>query len=303
MIRRLKIILVFLSCILILGCKKESKVEITRIEISNQADIDFICENLPDSDTFSGTIVIVTEEVLDYKCLGQIKHVQGAFFLNGPGTSIAFRNIETLSGEETFNICDEAVDTIYFPALRSIGNNAGISISSFCNFSNVLHIPNIETIGAINVASPATNEARSGTFMGFDKVLEIISIYIDSNNGQEENIKIDGFSNLKKVLVEFSISQINKDFEVSEKSFNSLEEVGLLFRLVQSYDSLTHTDLTLEYLFPKLKYSENIELINFDPNEACYLKEYVESGDVKIGILNTTSNEFYNNEKLLELCE
>lgn len=283
-----------------MGCMEEPKVEITRMEISNQADIDFICDNLPDGDTFNGVILIDSEEELDYKCLRKIKHINGDLILNAPGASRAFRDIETIVGIEVFAICDESVDTMNFPNLRIV--NTGISIHSWCNFSNVLYIPNIEKLNTIGVSSAAYDSiARTGTFMGFDKIEEMTRIRLESSNGLPDNIKIDGFGNLKKVLFEFRIANINEAMEISEKSFNKLEEVGYKLRLEQNSNS--KSDLTLEYLFPNLKMSEKVELLNFAPEDACYLEEHLASGDIAMSILNTVTFESYGNEELLDLCE
>jgi len=304
MIKQTKILLFgFLLSILSLGCSEEPKVEITRMEISTQADIDFICENLPDGDSFQGTILISTEEVLDYKCLEQIKHVYGDLILNGPGSTLAFRNIETIEGREVLSICDNAVDTIFFTRLKEVNNGLGISISTFCDFDNVIYMPNIESLSGISMGSPSEGVRRSGTFSGFDKVEEVVGLRFDTSNGLEENITIDGFRNLKRVQGEFIFNKFSKEMVITEGSFDRLEEVGLRMRVLNGPDEDQRTDLTLEYLFPSLRSCGDVELLNIDPEQACYLTPHIEAGTLSVATLNTITNESYGDEGLLTLCE
>ena len=298
MINRYIIFLGLFSCTLSLGCMKKTKVDISNIEISTQADIDFYCDNLSDNETFEGDIIIITTEELDYKCLSAIKHVKGDLFLNGPGASKAFQELESIIGPEVFSICDEIVDTIYFPKLKIIDTGQGISIASNCNFSNVLFLPNVESLGSLTISSPLLDEERTGTILGFNKIQEMFTLRFDNGN-KEGNFRIDGFENLKKVQSTFKINTINKSFSASESSFNNLEEISN-FEINNSINF--ESDYSLEYYFPKLKASNNMKLINFDPSEVCYLKDRIESNTINVNILNTLTNEIFINENIIELC-
>ena len=59
------------------------------MDINTQADIDYICNNLSDSDTFVGAIIATTDVELDFKCIKNLKHVVGTVILEGPGTVAA----------------------------------------------------------------------------------------------------------------------------------------------------------------------------------------------------------------------
>ena len=282
-----------------MGCKEKTDIDLSRIEITNQSDIDFYCDHLSDNPTYDGTIFIDASEELDYKCLSSIKHINGELILHGPGSSKAFKDLESIVGNQVFSICDELVDTICFPNLKIVDNGQGISINSSCNFSNVLYLPEIEKLTSLTISSPFTDEERSGTLLGFNKIIEIIALRLDNGN-QGNNFKIDGFENLERVVSTFNIMTSNEEFQVSESSFNSLE-VANEFQIFQSSES--NFQFSLEYLIPNLRVCESLNLFNVQPKELCYLKERIELGDINANVLNTITNQFYGNEGVIELCD
>jgi hypothetical protein len=294
-----KTLMCTLLCIFVFACTETPKEVISRMDINTQADIDFICDNLPEGDTFEGNVIATTDVELNYKCLSALRNIEGTVILDGPKTTEAFKNLETVIGGEVFAICDNAVDTISFPNLRIV-TGGGFSISSFCQFTNVLHVPNIEILSNISIGSPAFSGTgmRSGTLIGFDKLEEINNMDLDIDFSNEY-FKIDGFSNLKKVNGTFKIIAIGNSFNISEKSFSNLTEINE-GKIYKNFDE--NQTVNLVDILPNLKFCKNLEVYNFDPLDACYLNDQMQSSEVDIQMLHTLTNEYFNNESLLDLC-
>jgi len=203
-----------------------------------------------------------------------------------------------MTGGETFAICDNSVDTMSFPNLKTV--EPDLSMSSFCSFDNVLYIPNVEILTNLSISSPAFTSTgmREGTLIGFNKLEEIDNIDLDIDFSNEY-FKIDGFSNLKKVNGLFKISAIGSSFDISEHSFLNLSDIneGKIYKNFDADESVR-----LVNILPTLKRCNNLEIYNFEPSDACYLKEYIQSGEISIQMLNTFTNENFDSESILELC-
>lgn len=307
MTNTLKTTALFLCSILIWGCCEEvvePKEEILHMNIFSQADIDFICDNLPEGDTFSGNITVSTQEELNFKCLSQIKHVKGSLLLEGPNISLAFKNIVSVTEGEAFSICDNAVDTMYFPNLKTVDTGLGITISSGCNFDNVLFIPNIEILTGLGISFPFFETiSRSGTLKGFNLIEEMDALHIDTGSNLSENIKIDGFYNLRKVMYGFRYFNLNKNTQITDNSFSNLEEASFIEIFQLPYPDY-YTDITIEEILPKLKKTNSIFLSNFPLKQVCYLRNHIESGEINQLVIRDFPNSTnYGNKDVLEMCE
>ena len=288
-------LLSFVICIALLGCNK--KEVISRMDIKTQTDIDYICDNLPDSDTFVGAIVASTDVVLDFKCLKNLRHIKGTVIIEGPGTVGAFRNIESVTGGETFAFCDESVDTMCFPNLKTVDF---INISTGCTFSNVIYLPNIEQLYGLSIASSqfSGEGEREGTLVGFDKLEEINDIKLDIDFSNEY-FKIDGFSNLKKVNGTFNISAIGNTFDISDKTFSSLTDISIA-SITKNYNA--DPSVKLIDILPSLQRCSDLYIFNFDTSDVCYLNEYLETNEIIIALTDPIGIKFYDNASFDELC-
>ncbi len=295
-----KTLMCTLLCIFVFSCKETPKEVISRMDINSQADIDYICENLPDGDTFVGSIIAITDIELDYKCLRELRNIEGTVILDGPKTTEAFMNLETVIGGEVFAICDYTVDTMHFPNLRIIDTGLGLSISTGCRFDNVLYMPNIEMLSNLIITASGFDGSglREGTLLGFDKLEEINNMDLDIDFSNEY-FKIDGFSKLERVNGRFEIRAIGNSFNISEKSFSNLTEINE-GKIYKNFDE--NQTVNLVDILPNLKFCKNLEVYNFDPLDACYLNDQMQSSEVDIQMLHTLTNEYFNNESLLDLC-